>query len=157
MDKRILHGIKSRARFLSKRFYFLDKEDLVQDGKEFVINLEKRYPQKLDFEFIMKSINNYYSNIHDVAILKNKTFVNISSLPFGPDAIDEQVDIEAQVIRSEISNILSQDLTDRERRIIGNLQDQLTIEQMANKEGISKAGIYEIIENIIAKRMLIEF
>lgn len=98
MEEEIVKGIKSRARVLHSQFPFLEYDDLVQDGYVLVLEIRNKHPDA-HIMYIMKAINNYYSNVQDDARYTRSRTTQLSCIPDdllgGKETnVDDRIDME---------------------------------------------------------------
>lgn len=150
----MIAGVQSRARVLSKEFYFLDEEDLCQEGIALLLTLEKR---NLPEPRVFKAINNLFSNIMEKAILRKKYEVNSNSIMDGGlDSEDQSESPEDRVIREEITDKMMDGLSGREKYIIEALVDKRNLDEIAAELGTSRNNIRRLVNKIINRRKELE-
>jgi len=156
ITEEMLNGIQSRAKFLSNEFYFLDEEDLCQEGVVLLLTLEKRNLPELK---MFKAVNNLFSKIMRDASRRKRYEVNSSSFPPGTlneMNADDSESVEERLIKEQLTSKLLEATSGRERYIIDRLVDKKSIDEIAVELGTTRNNIRRLINKIINKRKEIE-
>jgi DNA-directed RNA polymerase specialized sigma24 family protein len=153
IPKEYLESVSSRADVLSRRYYFLEKDDLMQEGYILLMDLEKKDLTPLQKH---KAINNHFSNLERHAQNQQKTEKNSSSFPIEPDISHDVEDISEVTERNEITKALLGRLSRQEVVVVEWLSQGLTIDQISTALGVSRNRTRGIINHIIDIRKEIE-
>lgn len=152
ITQELIAAVKDRAKMLAHAYYFLDKEDLIQDGVVFLLQLEKN--ESLTKKQKYKAINNYFSNIQDKAKSRRVTEINISSLPeeFETPRMDIAEPLEARVEREQITDKLLETLDYQEKSALSMLSQGYTVKEIAQALGISKRLVIALFTKLKRRR-----
>jgi len=148
-----LASISSRADVLSRRYYFLEKEDLIQEGYILLFELAKK-----DLTILQKhkAINNYFSNVERHAQYQQRIEQNSSSFLVEPDTAYKDDSVEEILERNEITRTLLDKLTRQEVVVVEWLSRGWNLDQIATTLGVSRNRTRELINHIIQIRKEIE-
>uniref|UniRef100_A0A6M3ITX1 Putative DNA binding, helix-turn-helix domain containing protein n=1 Tax=viral metagenome TaxID=1070528 RepID=A0A6M3ITX1_9ZZZZ len=153
ITKDLLSSVSSRADVLSRRYYFLEKEDLMQEGYMLLLDLEKKNLSNLQKH---KAINNKFANLERDAIYRQRIEKNASSFEVEPDGPHNGESIDEVLEREEITHKLLEDLTSKETVIVEWLSQGVNIHQISETLGVSRDRVYKIVNEIIDKRRELE-
>lgn len=148
-----LKSISSRATVLSRRYYFLEKEDLMQEGYILLLDLEKKDLTNLQRH---KAINNHFSNLERNAIRQQKVEQNSSSFPVEPDTACSLESISDNLEKNEITKILLDKLTRQEIVLVEWLSQGWSLDQISDALGVTRNRTRGLINHIITVRKEIE-
>jgi hypothetical protein len=153
MTKELLNSITTRSEMLSRRYYFLEKEDLLQEGHIFLLDLETK-----DLSLLQKhkAINNLYANLERHALYQQKIERNASSFGLEVDSVDGMENPEESLSREQITNQLLLKLTKKELLVLEWLSSGLTFEQIAELMCFEPDHIRRVAMRIIKKRTKLE-
>lgn len=145
----LLDSITSRATTLSKRYYFLEKEDLMQNGYILLLELEKKELSDLQKH---KAVNNMFSNLERHAQYQQRIEKNSSSFDIEPDIIPFEDYKEEILEKEEITRHLLKTLSHQEIIVVEWLSNGWTLDQIAKTLGVNRDRIRRIINHIIEIR-----
>jgi len=149
ITKDLLDSVSSRSDVLTRRYYFLEKDDLMQEGYMLLLELEKKNLSDLQKH---KAINNKFSNLERDAVYRQRVEKNTSSFGIDPDVPHSGESIDEIIEREEITHKLLKDLTSREIVIVEWLSQGMNLYQISETLGVSRDRIYKIVNGIINKR-----
>lgn len=153
ITKEQLESVASRATVLSRRYYFLEKEDLMQEGYILLLDLEKKDLTNLQRH---KAINNHFSNLERNAIRQQKVEQNSSSFSVEPDTDCSAESILENLARNEVTKILLDKLTKQEIVVLEWLSRGWNLDQIATMLGVTRNRTRGLINHIISLRKEIE-
>ena len=153
VTKELLSSVSSRAEVLSRRYYFLEKEDLMQEGYILLLDLEKKDLTNLQRH---KAINNHFSNLERHAQHQQRIEQNSSSFLVDPDILHNDDSSEEILERNEITRALLDKLTQQEVVVVEWLSQGLTLNQIASILRVSRNRTRQLINHIINVRKEIE-
>lgn len=153
ITKDMLEAVSSRSDLLARRYYFFEKEDLMQEGYMLLMDLDKK---DLTDQQKHKAINNKFSNLERDAQRRQKIERNASSFEVEPDAPQVAENIEEALAREEITQHLFKRLSVKERMVVEWLSQGRTIDMIAKDLGVKRDRAQRVITKIIAKRKEIE-
>lgn len=149
----MLDSVASRAEVLSRRYYFLEKEDLMQEGYILLMDLEKKSLGDLQ---VYKAINNMFSNLERHAQYQQKIEKNISSFEVEPDEISERESLDSLIEREELTRKLLEKLSKQETVMVEWLVEGWSLDKIAKAMKISRDRVRRIVNHIIKVRKEIE-
>lgn len=149
VTRELLTSISSRSEMLSRRYYFLEKEDLLQEGYILLLDLEKKDLTNLQKH---KAINNYFSNLERHAQHHQRIEQNSSSFLVDPDISHNDDSSEEILERNEITRALLDKLTQQEIVVVEWLSQGLTLNQIASILRVSRNRTRQLINHIINVR-----
>jgi DNA-binding NarL/FixJ family response regulator len=153
ITKDLLDSIESRAAVLARRYYFLEKEDLIQHGYAFLMQLDTKPLTNLQKH---KAINYEYRDIERHALYQQKIEQNISSFGMEIDASTDLDIPEEALEREQITSQLITKLSKREILVLEWLTEGKTINEVGELLGITHDTVRRIAMNIVQKREEIE-
>lgn len=153
ITKDLVESIRSRAAVLSRRYYFLEPEDMMQNGYILLMELEKKKLSNLQKH---KAINNMFSNLERNALVRLKVEKNQSSFGYEPDAVYEGENQEEQLEREQMTEMLVKSLTKQEVILLDWLSNGWSLDDMARALGITRDRVRRIVMGIINKRKELE-
>jgi len=153
ITKEQLGSVASRAKVLSRRYYFLEKEDLMQEGYILLLELEKKDLTDLQKH---KAINNRFSNLERDAQYRQKIERNSSSFAIDPDTVYHSEDTDMVVEREEITTKLLEKLSKQETVVVEWLLEGWTLDQISDTLGVSRDRTRRIVNKIIEFRKEVE-
>ncbi len=145
----VLHGVESRAKMLSRRYTFLEKEDLIQDGVETILRIQRAHAGIVDDNFLLKSVNNFFSNVEDRAGRTQKLFVN--NIEMG--TLDHyHHDIENEMIQrideDRFRNKSLKEKSAKTQMIYSLVSSGKDIKETARRLGMSETGVRKQIKKM---------
>jgi DNA-directed RNA polymerase specialized sigma24 family protein len=153
LTKDLLDSIESRSTVLARRYYFLEKEDLMQAGYIFLMNLENTPLSNLQKH---KAINYEYTDIERHALYQQKIEQNMSSFEIETDAIADSGTPEEIIEREQITDQLMNRLSRQEVLILEWLTEGRTFSEIGKLLGIKHDTVRRIAMRIMRKREEVE-
>jgi len=149
ITKDLLDSIASRSDMLSRRYYFLEKEDLLQEGYIFLMDLEKKQLSDLQKH---KAINNKFSNVERAASSRQKIEKNVSSFEPEPFPLHYESEADTLLEREDVTNKLLNKLSHQEIVIVEWLSQGWTLDKIAATLGVERDRVYKLVNQIVKKR-----
>jgi RNA polymerase sigma factor (sigma-70 family) len=149
ITKDLLDSITSRAEVLCRRYYFLEKDDLFQDGYILLMELENKDLSELQKH---KAINNRFSNLERNAQYRQKIERNTSSFEIYPDIPYNMEEADMVMEREEITSLLLDKLSHQEIVVVEWLSGGWTLDKIAQTLGVSRDRTRRIVNRIIDLR-----
>jgi len=153
ITKDLLDSVASRAAVLARRYYFLEKEDLMQEGYIFLMELDKK---PLSDKQKHKAINYMFTDLERHALRQQKIEKNMSSFPVEPDMPADSDTPEEVVEREQITNQLMATLSRQELLVLEGMIEGKAMDDIAAFLGIKRDTVRRIATKIIKKRKEIE-
>lgn len=140
----INEAINSRAGVLAKWYHFLEYDDMVQEGQLLVLKLQNKYGPDINTSFILKALNNHYSNIVDKAKVRNHREILFSCLQTedGGDFMELlQSPDEQKILEEEDREDTLSHLSDEETKMVGMLYEGYSLDEIGGSLGQKKDTI----------------
>lgn len=153
ITKDLVDSVKSRAGVLARRYYFLEKEDMLQEGYIFLMSLDTT---NLNNRQKHKAINNMFANMERHARYRQKIEKNISSFDTEVDSVDYAESPEEVMEREQITNQLMKKLNTQEVLLIEWLSNGWSLDKIASVMGLTRDRVRRLIAMIITKRKELE-
>ena len=153
ITEEFIGSIQTRSQMLANRYYFLEKEDLMQEGYILLLGLDKKEMPPLQ---VHKAINNMYSNIERHAQYQQRIEQNTSSFEIDPEEVYPEDNADEILERENITQKLLEKLSPREIVIVEWLSRGLNLDEIADIMRVGRDRIRRMVNNIIKKRKEIE-
>ena len=153
-----LPAIKLRVSWFKERYYFVSYSDLINDSYIHFVTFVDKYREGSGFSYYFKRY--FYSSLSAALAANYKCYKyeNTYSESFFSNTIDARYDFERDVFLSEVSDSISNAVSEFSNKKISRISDsrynQFFIEgeeipDIANKLGISYHAVYQTITTMI--------
>ncbi len=152
MNKLLTTKIKQKARWVNKRYPELLLLDLIQEGYELVIKLQKSKGKDVSIPYLLKALSFHFSNL--MRATNTRRNIKIFSLLSLTDHTDLSTDKEFDELDNRIDRerfikfIKDYNLT----KVVTNLMAGLNPKEIAEENKMSVRSVYRCIARLVKLR-----
>ena len=158
-ENAISGAIKSRAKWISKKYPGLDYDDIIQDGFELVIKLinkNKSEGKQISDEYILKAINNHFHKMVRNEVYRRKKETSMPAfvdygipLNFEIEAWqDAEADFDRKYSRNKLKDIIRAGADPNQCLVYELILDGYSSKEISKLVGKSRKTIDRIIKQI---------
>lgn len=152
MNKILETKIRQKAKWVTKRYPELYEEDLLQEGRELIVKLQKDKGKDISIPYLLKALSFHFSNLMRTTNTRRniKVFSSVSLTDYADLSIDKKFDeLEDKIDReSFLKTIKNNDLL----FTLSHLMNGDRPEEIAKKRNISARTVYRHVNTLTRLR-----